>query len=376
MKKNLSKILSLLLIAVMIFTFAACGSNDNSGDAEGPVSLSIATGGTSGTYYGYCGIIAQVFNQELGDTMNLSAVSTGASMANIQQMQVGASQIAIVQNDVMDYAYNATDLFEGQDPYTDFSTIMVCYPETIQIIAQKNITSIDQLKGKRVSTGDAGSGVEFNARQILAAYGLDIDADIVKNSQSFADSADALKNGQIDAAFVVAGAPTTAVTELAASGYKFNLLEIDAEHAEQLKSQYGFYTDITVPAGTYTPVCLSVLGGALGWTLFGVIWGLAVLGVFVTLFWVNAPRTLTTMFYVGMGWIAVLAFQPLLAALPAAAVAWMLAGGVAYTVGGLLYALKWPLRNHPRFGCHEIFHLFVLLGSVCFFAMLWTIFVG
>ena len=107
MKKNLSKILSLLLIAVMIFTFAACGSNDNSGDAEGPVSLSIATGGTSGTYYGYCGIIAQVFNQELGDTMNLSAVSTGASMANIQQMQVGASQIAIVQNDVMDYAYNA-----------------------------------------------------------------------------------------------------------------------------------------------------------------------------------------------------------------------------------------------------------------------------
>ena len=254
MKKNLSKILSLMLIAVMIFTFAACGSNGNAGDAEGPVSLSIATGGTSGTYYGYCGIIAQVFNQELGDTMNLSAVSTGASMANIQQMQVGASQIAIVQNDVMDYAYNATDLFEGQDPYTDFSTIMVCYPETIQIIAQKNITSIDQLKGKRVSTGDAGSGVEFNARQILAAYGLDIDADIVKNSQSFADSADALKNGQIDAAFVVAGAPTTAVTELAASGYKFNLLEIDAEHAEQLKSQYGFYTDITVPAGTYTPV--------------------------------------------------------------------------------------------------------------------------
>ena len=129
-------------------------------------------------------------------------------------------------------------------------------------------------------------------------------------------------------------------------------------------------------AGTYTPVCLSVLGGALGWTLFGVIWGLAVLGVFVTLFWVNAPRTLTTMFYVGMGWIAVLAFQPLLAALPAVAVAWMLAGGVAYTVGGLLYALKWPLRNHPRFGCHEIFHRCVLLGSVCFFAMLWTIFAG
>ena len=234
MKKNLSKILSLILIMLMVFTFAACGNSDS---GDGPANLSIATGGTSGTYYGYCGIIAQVFNQELGDVMNLSAVSTGASMANIQQLQVGASQIAIVQNDVMDYAYNATDLFEGQDPYT-----------------QKDITSIDQLKGKRVSTGDAGSGVEFNARQILAAYGMDIDSDIVKNSQSFADSADALKNGQIDAAFVVAGAPTTAVTELAASGYKFNLLEVDAEHADQLKADYGFYTDITVPAGTYTPV--------------------------------------------------------------------------------------------------------------------------
>ena len=128
-------------------------------------------------------------------------------------------------------------------------------------------------------------------------------------------------------------------------------------------------------AGTYTPICLSVLGGALGWTLFGVIWGLAVLGVAVTLCWLNAPRMLTTLFYLGMGWMAVLALRPLLAALPSVAFGWMLLGGAMYTVGGVMYALKWPLKNGKRFGCHEIFHVFVLLGSVCFFAMLYTVFV-
>ena len=128
-------------------------------------------------------------------------------------------------------------------------------------------------------------------------------------------------------------------------------------------------------AGTYTPVCLSALGGALGWSLFGVIWGLAVVGVIVTLCWLNAPRILTTMFYVGMGWMAVLALQPLTAALSASAF-WMMAGGVAYTVGGVMYALKWPLKDHARFGCHEVFHLFVLLGSACFVLMMGAVYMG
>ena len=125
-------------------------------------------------------------------------------------------------------------------------------------------------------------------------------------------------------------------------------------------------------AGTYTPICLSVLGGSLGWSLFGVIWGLAAVGVVVTLCWLNAPRLITTLFYVGMGWMAVLALRPLIAALTPVAFGWMLLGGVMYTVGGVLYALKWPLKNNARFGCHEIFHLFVLMGSACFFAMMWA----
>lgn len=127
-------------------------------------------------------------------------------------------------------------------------------------------------------------------------------------------------------------------------------------------------------AGTYTPICLSVLDGALGWALFGVIWGLAFLGVIVTMFWLNAPRKLTTLFYVGMGWIAVLAMEPLVMTLCPVALAWMLAGGVAYTVGGAMYALKWPLRDGVFFGCHEVFHVFVLLGSTCFYIMMWLTF--
>ena len=129
-------------------------------------------------------------------------------------------------------------------------------------------------------------------------------------------------------------------------------------------------------AGTYTPICLGVLGNAVGWTLFGVIWAIAILGVMITLCWLNAPRSVTTLFYVGMGWVAVLALKYLLAALSPAAIFWMLAGGIVYTLGGLSYALKWPLKEHAVFGCHEVFHIFVLLGSVCFYIVMWIAFIG
>lgn len=234
MKKKLSLLLAIALICV--FSLTGCGND----------TLTMATGGTSGTYYGYCGIIAQ----NLQEDVPVTVVSTGASKANLQMLQAGEAQLAIVQNDVMSYAYTGTDLFEQDGEYKDFSTVMACYPETVQVIANKKITSIADLKGKKVSVGDAGSGVEFNARQVLAAYGIDMEKDIVKNNQSFADSADSLKNGTIDAAFVVAGAPTVAVTELASS-YDFNVLPIDSDAAAKLMKDYGFYTEVVVPGGTY-----------------------------------------------------------------------------------------------------------------------------
>jgi hemolysin III len=119
-------------------------------------------------------------------------------------------------------------------------------------------------------------------------------------------------------------------------------------------------------AGTYTPVCLVVLRGPWGWSLFGVVWALAIAGILTTLFWLNKPRILTTALYIGMGWMALFAFVPLLRVMPAEGMAWMLSGGALYTVGGVMYGLKWPLRNAEKFGCHEIFHVFIMLGSFCF----------
>jgi len=242
----MKKLIVTLLALTMVFALCAPAAF-----AAGS-KLNYATGGTSGTYYGFSGVIANVLNEKLKGTLNLKVESTGASKANIQMLQSGDADIAIVQNDVMYYAYTGTDLFAGGDPITDFSAVASCYPEYVQILASKDITSIDQLAGKRVSVGDAGSGTEFNAKQILGAYGLSFD-DIKVSNQSFADSADSLKNGTIDAAFVVAGYPTTAVTELA-TNFDFNLLPIDDEHAAKLQSDYGFYYYGVIPANTYSPV--------------------------------------------------------------------------------------------------------------------------
>ena len=243
----MKKFISFLLVTVMIFALVG-----TSAFAAGATKISYATGGTSGTYYGFSGVIANVLNEKLKDTLNLKVESTGASKANIQMLASGDADIAIVQNDVMSYAYTGTDLFADGDPITSFSAVASCYPEYVQILAKKDITSIEQLAGKNVSVGDAGSGTEFNAKQILGAYGLSFD-DIKVSNQSFADSADSLKNGTIDAAFVVAGYPTTAVTELA-TNFDFNLLAIDDEHAAKLQSDYGFYYYGVIPGGTYSPV--------------------------------------------------------------------------------------------------------------------------
>lgn len=247
----MKKTVALIMACAMALGLCACGSGSTTDG--GSTSLRMATGGTSGTYYGFSSVVANVLNEQLADTLNITVESTGASAANIDLIDTGADQLAIVQNDVMYYAYNATDMYDGNDPIDSYSAVMSCYPEYVQIIANSSITSIDQLAGKKVSVGDAGSGVEFNARQILAAYGIDIDTDITKNNQGFADSADSLKNGTIDAAFVVAGYPTTAVTELA-STYSFNLLSIDEEHAATLMDNYGFYTYGVIPGGTYNCV--------------------------------------------------------------------------------------------------------------------------
>ena len=126
-------------------------------------------------------------------------------------------------------------------------------------------------------------------------------------------------------------------------------------------------------AGTYTPVCLTVLRGSWGWWLFGIIWALAIGGTVMTFFWVSCPRWVSSTVYIAMGWIALAAIYPLWKAVGWAGITQLLVGGLLYTIGGVLYAVKWPGRNNPRFGCHEIFHVFCLLGSAAMFSMMATV---
>jgi len=125
-------------------------------------------------------------------------------------------------------------------------------------------------------------------------------------------------------------------------------------------------------AGVYTPICLVPLRGAWGWSMFGALWGLCVAGIIFKNIWITAPRWLSAGSYILMGWMAVVCVYPLAMSVPLGAMMWLLAGGVAYTLGGVIYALKWPGKNAPKFGFHEYFHVLVLIGSICHFVMMYA----
>ena len=126
-------------------------------------------------------------------------------------------------------------------------------------------------------------------------------------------------------------------------------------------------------AGSYTPVCLIVLGGKLGYTLLALVWGIAAVGMLVKACWITCPKWFSSVIYIAMGWVCVLVFGPLLKTLSAPAFLWLLAGGIIYTVGGVIYALKLPIFNakHKFFGSHEVFHLFVMGGSIFHFIFMY-----
>lgn len=126
-------------------------------------------------------------------------------------------------------------------------------------------------------------------------------------------------------------------------------------------------------AGSYTPVCLLVLGGRLGLQLLGVVWGIALAGIVIKACWITCPKWFSSLLYISMGWVCVFVFGQLWSTLPRAAFLWLLAGGIIYTIGGVIYALKLPLFNsrHKDFGSHEVFHLFVMGGSICHFIFMY-----
>ncbi len=145
------------------------------------------------------------------------------------------------------------------------------------------------------------------------------------------------------------------------------------EHTTLLLKKLDHMMIYVLIAGSYTPICLLTLSRGTGLPMFGIIWGLTAAGLLLTSLWVTSPKWLNSLIYIGMGWVCIFALGEIRAAMPSPAFAWLLAGGIIYTAGGILYALKLPLFNslHKNFGSHEIFHLFVMGGSLCHFIMVY-----
>ena len=279
------RFLALALALVMVFVLAACGEGETTAtptpeateavstgpadvpDVEASANLDFGTGSTTGTYYGFGSTFGTYISNNTGVT--ITAVSTAGSQANIEMVDAGEYDLGFVQSDVMDYAYNGTRLFVDKDtgesaPVTNFSTVAALYMEQVQIVTlDPNIKTVADLEGKNVSIGANGSGVYFNALDILGAYDL-TEEDITPQYQDFATSVDSLKDGKIDAAFIVAGAPTTAVVDLA-SGNDVYLVSLDDEHIDKLIASSPYYSKNVIAADVYgTPEdCTTVAVGAV-----------------------------------------------------------------------------------------------------------------
>ncbi len=250
-KKGLAYLLVLVMMATLMVGCGTTGEVED-GEKEGKAEkqfITIATGGTAGTYYPLGGAIMEILNQNI-EGMNASAASTGASVANTNQLNSGEADIAFIQNDISYYAVNGTEMF-ADNQIDGLRAISTIYPETIQLVTLEKlgINSVADLKGKRVAVGDKGSGTEANARQILEAYGITYD-DIKVQYLSFAEAANGLKDGNVDVGFITAGFPTAAIQDISAQ-HDVKLISLDEEARDKLIAEYPFYTKVTIPEDAY-----------------------------------------------------------------------------------------------------------------------------
>lgn len=268
------KLIALIMaIAIIATTLTACGGSTNTKEAtnnkateetaqaEGGTTaeglmetkggfMSVATGGTGGTYYPLGGALSNILNNA-GVNYTATAQATGASVENVELVTRGDAEIGFIQNDVAYYAANGTDTFEGnQKP--SLRGLCCLYPEVVQIAAsdESGIETIDDLKGKKVAVGAPGSGVEVNVKQILEVHGITYD-DLGKvDYLSFAEAADQIKSGQIDAAFITAAIPSSAFTELATT-HDIHLVPIAEDKAAELIEKYPFYVNLHITPKEY-----------------------------------------------------------------------------------------------------------------------------
>ena len=243
MKKTSSVIALLAFCAALLAGTASAATKPMAGGS----SLKFSTGGDQGTYYGFGGVLAQKISETT--STKVTAITSGGSKANIEALEDEDAQLGFVQTDVGSYAYDGTRLFSSK--VDCFSTVGNLYMEQVQIVTlNPDIKTVADLKGKNVSVGAPGSGVYFNAVDVLGAYDMDVKKDIKATYQSFGDSTEALQDGKIDAAFVVAGAPTTAVTSLAATKPVY-LIGLDQEHADKLLAKSPYYSKNTISKNVY-----------------------------------------------------------------------------------------------------------------------------
>ena len=249
MKKFLIALLSIL----MVLTMVACGGSTEGGTTK----MTMGTGGTQGTYFAYGNVLSQYIKDKTN--ISVTAVSSDGSKANIQSVDVGDYQLGTVQSDVMAYAWDGVRSFKDEGKITTFRTIAGLYAEAVQLVTtDPNIKSVKDLKGKKVSIGAPASGVYFNAIDVLEAAGL-TEKDIQAQYQDFGQSADALKDGKIDAAFIVAGAATPAIDELCMTNKNARLVPIDGDIAKALMAKNKFYSVYEIPANSYKNQTAAVL---------------------------------------------------------------------------------------------------------------------
>ena len=255
----MKKFFALILALAMALSLVACGGGTDNGDGGSnggaTTKMRFVTGGESGTYYAFGSVIAQHATNNAG--IDVVGLVGNGSQSNVQELQDGNAELAFCQSDVMAYAYNGTNIFADHGKVDCFSTVAALYMEQVQIVTvDPTIKTVEDLAGKKVSVGAAGSGVYFNAKDILTAYGL---GDVNENDeftqinatyQSFGDSANDLKDGKIDAAFIVAGAPTTAIMDLSTTKAAY-LVSLDDAHIDELLAASPYYTKHVIPAGTY-----------------------------------------------------------------------------------------------------------------------------
>jgi uncharacterized protein len=237
------------LAALVSVTILAIGTT-----ASAQTFFRINTGGTAGTYYPIGGLIANAISQPAVPNLVATAVASNGSVANVNAIAGGGAESGFSQADVAYWAFTGTGTFEGKPKVADLRLIANLYPESFHLVVRKgaNIKSIADLKGKRVSLDEPGSGTLVNARAILTAYGV-TEKDIKVENLKPNAAGEKVKDNSLDAFFFVGGYPAGAIAELAATG-GIDILSITGPEAEKLTKQFGFYSADTIPADTYKGV--------------------------------------------------------------------------------------------------------------------------